>query len=118
MVDHPRHLYVTRGYVATHNTEVVGHMALEAMRQGVKTCIASLELKPGILLKRLTRQATCCKMPPVLEIDSAFKFYDERLWVFGLTGTAKADRLIEIFDYARRRYGIQLFIIDSLMKCG
>ena len=39
-------------------------------------------------------------------------------WVFGLTGTAKADRLIEIFDYARRRYGIQLFIIDSLMKCG
>ncbi|RIC48139.1 hypothetical protein D1895_00980, partial [Escherichia coli] len=53
-----------------------------------------------------------------LEIDSAFKFYDERLWVFGLTGTAKADRLIEIFDYARRRYGIQLFIIDSLMKCG
>ncbi len=57
-------------------------------------------------------------MPPVLEIDSAFKFYDERLWVFGLTGTAKADRLIEIFDYARRRYGIQLFIIDSLMKCG
>ncbi|XBY07296.1 hypothetical protein ABR759_20570 [Escherichia coli] len=38
--------------------------------------------------------------------------------MFGLTGTAKADRLIEIFDYARRRYGIQLFIIDSLMKCG
>ncbi|ECI4438429.1 bifunctional DNA primase/helicase, partial [Salmonella enterica subsp. enterica] len=96
----------------------VGHMALEAMRQGVKTCVASLELKPGILLKRLTRQSTCCKMPPVLEIESAFKFYDDRLWLFGLTGTAKAERLIEIFTYARRRYGIQLFIIDSLMKCG
>lgn len=111
-------LTLVNGVNGHGKTEVVGHMALEAMRQGVKTCIASLELKPGILLKRLTRQATCCKMPPVLEIDSAFKFYDERLWVFGLTGTAKADRLIEIFDYARRRYGIQLFIIDSLMKCG
>ncbi|EPT7034281.1 toprim domain-containing protein [Cronobacter malonaticus] len=118
MVDHPRHLYVTRDYIATHNTEVVGHMVLEAMRQGVKACVASLELKPGILLKRLTRQATCCKMPPVLEIESAFKFYDDRLWLFGLTGTAKAERLLEIFHYARRRYGIQLFVIDSLMKCG
>lgn len=111
-------LTLVNGVNGHGKTEVVGHMALEAMRQGVKTCIASLELKPGILLKRLTRQATCCKLPPVLEIDSAFKFYDEKLWVFGLTGTAKADRLIEIFDYARRRYGIQLFIIDSLMKCG
>ena len=109
-------LTLVNGVNGHGKTEVVGHMALEAMRQGVKTCIASLELKPGILLKRLTRQATCCKMPPVLEIDSAFKFYDERLWVFGLTGTAKADRLIEIFDYARRRYGIQLFIIDSLIE--
>ncbi len=99
-------------------TEVVGHMALEAMRQGVKTCIASLEIKPGILLKRLTRQSTCLKLPPQLEIDSAFKFYDDRLWLFGLTGTAKADRLVEIFTYAWKRYGIELFVIDSLMKCG
>ncbi|HCU2310605.1 TPA: toprim domain-containing protein [Klebsiella aerogenes] len=111
-------LTLVNGVNGHGKTEVVGHMALEAMRQGVKTCVASLELKPGVLLKRLTRQATCCKMPPVLEIDSAFNFYDDRLWIFGLTGTAKAERLIEIFTYARRRYGIQLFIIDSLMKCG
>lgn len=111
-------LTLVNGVNGHGKTEVVGHMSLEAMRQGVKTCIASLELKPGFLLKRLTRQATCCKMPPVMEIDCAFNFYDDRLWIFGLTGTAKADRLIEIFTYARRRYGIQLFIIDSLMKCG
>lgn len=111
-------LSLVNGVNGHGKTEVVGHMVLEAMRQGVKACVASLELKPGILLKRLTRQATCCKMPPVLEIESAFKFYDDRLWLFGLTGTAKAERLLEIFHYARRRYGIQLFVIDSLMKCG
>ncbi|MFC3189767.1 toprim domain-containing protein [Pseudocitrobacter faecalis] len=111
-------LTLVNGVNGHGKTEVVGHMVLEAMRQGVKACVASLELKPGVLLKRLTRQATCCKMPPVLEIESAFKFYDDQLWLFGLTGTAKAERLIEIFTYARRRYGIQLFVIDSLMKCG
>ncbi|WP_423958405.1 toprim domain-containing protein [Citrobacter freundii] len=111
-------LTLVNGVNGHGKTEVVGHMALEAMRQGVKTCIASLEIKPGILLKRLTRQSTCLKLPPQLEIESAFKFYDDRLWLFGLTGTAKADRLIEIFTYAWKRYGIELFIIDSLMKCG
>lgn len=111
-------LSLVNGVNGHGKTEVVGHVALEAMRQGVKTCIASLEIKPGILLKRLTRQSTCLKLPPQLEIESAFKFYDDRLWLFGLTGTAKADRLIEIFTYAWKRYGIELFIIDSLMKCG
>ncbi|POU43922.1 bifunctional DNA primase/helicase [Pantoea sp. PSNIH4] len=111
-------LTIVNGVNGHGKTEVAGHMVLEAMRQGVRACVASLELKPGALLKRLTRQATCLKLPPQLEIDSAFKFYDDRLWLFGLTGTAKADRLLEIFEYAHRRYGIQLFIIDSLMKCG
>ncbi|TKU48180.1 toprim domain-containing protein [Citrobacter sp. wls714] len=111
-------LSLVNGVNGHGKTEVVGHISLEAMRQGVKTCIASLEIKPGILLKRLTRQSTCLKLPPQLEIESAFKFYDDRLWLFGLTGTAKADRLIEIFTYAWKRYGIELFIIDSLMKCG
>lgn len=111
-------LTIVNGVNGHGKTEVVGHMVLEAMRQGVRSCVASLELKPGILLKRMTRQATCVKLPPQMEIESAFKFYDDRLWLFGLTGTAKADRLLEIFEYASRRYGIQLFIIDSLMKCG
>mgnify|MGYP002184308660 FL=1 len=53
-----------------------------------------------------------------MEIESAFSFYDDRLWLFALTGTAKAKKLLEIFQYANRRYGINLFVIDSLMKCG
>lgn len=111
-------LTIVNGVNGHGKTEVVGHMVLEAMRHGVRTCVASLELKPGALLKRLTRQSTCLKLPSEMEIGSAFNFYDDRLWLFGLTGTAKADRLLEIFEYAHRRYGIQLFVIDSLMKCG
>ncbi|WP_193115025.1 toprim domain-containing protein [Escherichia coli] len=111
-------LTILSGYNGSGKTEIVGHMVLEAIRQGVKTCVASLEIKPGILLKRLTRQATCCKTPPIIEIDSAFNLYDDMLWIFGLTGTAKAERLLEIFEYASRRYGVKLFVIDSLMKCG
>ncbi|MDC9604937.1 toprim domain-containing protein [Xenorhabdus griffiniae] len=111
-------LTVLNGVNGHGKSEILGHLLCEAMSQGIRACVASFELKPGQLLKRLTQQAACSERPPVIEIDSAFKFYDDRLWVFGLTGTAKAARVIEIFNYARRRYGIQLFVIDSLMKCG
>lgn len=99
-------------------SQVVGHLMLEAIRQGARCCVASMELKPGILLKRLVRQAACAPLPPVKEIEAAFDLLNDKLWLFSLTGTAKSDRLLEIFSYANRRYGIQFFVIDSLMKCG
>lgn len=99
-------------------TELVGHIAIDAMSQGVRTCIASLELKPGKMLARLTRQAICTASPKRDEIIMTNDWFSDRLWVFKLTGTAKASRLLEIFAYARRRYGIELFVIDNLAKCG
>lgn len=113
-------LTVLNGVNGHGKTEIVGHITCEAMRQGVRACVASLELKPGMLLKRLTRQVTCQAKPPQIEFESSFKFYDDRLWLFGLTGNAKGDRLLEIFYYANRRYGIKLFVVDSLTKvvCG
>ncbi|MCR2148709.1 bifunctional DNA primase/helicase, partial [Salmonella enterica] len=77
-----------------------------------------LELKPGKLLARLVRQVICNKRPQRGEIQHVFEWFDDKLWIFNLTGTAKADRLLEIFAYARRRYGIDLFVIDNLAKCG
>jgi twinkle protein len=37
------------------------------------------------------------------------------MWLFNVTGNATIDRLIEVFSYGARRYGIRHFVIDSLM---
>ena len=109
---------IVNGVNGHGKSQVVGQMMLDAMTQGVRCCVASMELKPQILLKRLTRQSLCTQMPTPDDVDLAFDFYAQNLWLFTLTGTAKSDRLLEIMKYAVRRYGIQLFVIDSLMKCG
>ncbi|KAA5935352.1 AAA family ATPase [Pantoea sp. Bo_2] len=111
-------LTLVNGVNGHGKTELVGHIAIEAMAQNTRACIASLELKPGKMLARLTRQAICTATPTPQEITLCNAWFSENLWVFKLTGTAKADRLLEIFAYARRRYGIELFIIDNLAKCG
>lgn len=99
-------------------SQVAGHLLLEAIRQNVNCCAASMELKPGIFLKRLTRQASCAPKPPVEDIEACNNMFSRNLWLFSLTGTAKQERLLDVFAYAARRYGVKVFLIDSLMKCG
>ena len=95
-------------------SEGTGHITLDAIWQGAKACIASMEFKPRRWLMRLTRQASGLAEPSIPFIRAIHDWYGDKLWVFDTVGHAKADRVIEVFGYARRRYGIRLFVIDNL----
>jgi twinkle protein len=77
-----------------------------------------MEIKPKMTLKNMIKQASGQKLPTHKYIDSVMDWYDDKLWIFNCTGTAKAKRIIEVFEYAYKRYGIKWFVIDSFMKCG
>jgi twinkle protein len=109
---------VWSGFNGTGKTTLLNNVILSGMSQGERACIASLEIKPKKLLRRMTRQSTAERMPSVELIRDAHLWYDGKLWIFELVGTAKAERLFEVFRYARQRYGITRFVIDSLMRCG
>ncbi len=109
---------IVNGVNGHGKSELVGQLTLAGMRQGYRAVIASMELKPEILLKRLTRQASAAQKPSPDYIKAVFNWYADKLFLFNLTGTAKASKLLEIFLYANRRYGCKLFVIDSLLKCG
>jgi twinkle protein len=114
----PSDLSIWTGINGHGKSQILGHVILNCMLQGAKVCIASLELKPKRLLMRLTRQASGLRQPSEQYIRAIHEWYDKHLWIFDLVGTAKAQRLLEVFQYARQRYGIDVFVIDSLMKCG
>lgn len=114
----PSELSLWTGYNGHGKSQVLGQAILDFIKQGAKVCIASLELKPKRLLFRLTRQASGLRNPTEEYIRAIHEWYDHGLWIFDLVGTAKSIRLLEVFEYARQRYGIDVFVIDSLMKCG
>ena len=68
------------------------------------------------------RQVTCEIQPSIPQIDKAVDWLAGGLWAFDVTGrgmgTAKIDRVLEVFAYARARYGCRLFIIDNFAKLG
>lgn len=112
----PNELSVWTGINGHGKSQFIGHLMLSLMKQGARVCIASLELKPSLLLSRLARQATGMELPTPDYIREVNEWYYDKLWIFDLTGTAKAQRLIEVFIYAHQRYGIDTFVIDSFAK--
>lgn len=99
-------------------TEMAGNLTLAALAQANRTCVASMEFQPKKWLKRITRQACGLDDPSTPYIREVVRWYRDKLWVFDVTGTAKTDRMLDVFDYAVRRYQIRLFVIDNLAKCG
>lgn len=98
-------------------SEAVGHLTLHAMSQGEKVCVASMEFKPKRFLRNIVRQASGVSQPTDEYVRAIVdRLLDPHLWVFDVTGTALADRMLEVFKYAHQRYGVKLFVIDNLSK--
>ena len=91
---------------------------LDAVNQGEKICIASLEMSPKKTLYRMVRQALAERVPSKESVSCCLNQLSESVWLFNLVGTGKVERLLQVFEYAYRRHGVRQFLVDSLMKCG
>lgn len=112
-------LTVLNGINGHGKSQGAGHIVISAIAQGYRACIASMELRPAILLEKLTKQAAGLALPSRPYVNKIVtQFFHDSLWIFECVGTAKSERILEVFRYARKRYGIRVFVIDSLMKCG
>lgn len=113
-------LVVVFGINSHGKTHLVDQMMLHGLRQGERAMVASLEYRPGRWLKETIVQAAGLKSgtPTPDYFEAIGKWLGERLWLWGHTGTAKTDKLLEVMDYCYRRYGCRLFVVDSLLKCG
>lgn len=98
-------------------SQVVGHIVAHALSDW-RACVASMEFKPVKWLRRMTRQVCAQAAPTHAYVRHVANWYRDRLWVFEATGNAKSAEILEVFSYAARRYGIELFVIDNLAKCG
>lgn len=119
LVFRPGELTVIAGINGHGKSQCVGFMAAYAMREGYRVCVASLEFRVKAWLVRLVRQLAA-RSDPAPKYAAAITRWlgDGLLWAFDAQGTASWVRMIEVFRYARRRYGVELFVIDNLTGLG
>ena len=94
---------------------LLSQVQIGLMAQGEHFVVFSGEMKPARLLHRSVKQVAGVDRPTKAYILAIGEWMRERYWLFDLQGSAKLDRLLEVFTYAFRRYGCTHFVIDSLM---
>ena len=94
---------------------MLSQVLIGLMHQGERVCVYSGEMTPVQQAKRILKQCTGLDRPTPAYIDAVAEWLRDRMWVFNVVGSASIDRLLEVFKYAAKRYGICQFVIDSLM---
>lgn len=118
LVFRPGELTEWTGMTGAGKSQIMSYALVAQAEQGARVCLASLEMAPAQLLRRMVKQAGNTDRPPERYIRDIVGWLDEWLWMFGLVGKTDIGRLIEVFEYARCRYGCDVFAIDSLMRLG
>jgi twinkle protein len=106
------------GATGAGKSQLLSHALLAMGEQGARVCIASLEMASTQLVRRMVRQAGNTDRPTEPYIREIIDWLDGWLWVFAIVGKSGVARILEVFEYARCRYGCDVFAVDSLMRLG
>lgn len=111
----PGEVSVWTGYNGHGKSLILNQILLGLLKQGEKMCVFSGEMLPKQQGRRMAKQLTGIDRPAIAYLDAAEAWLKDRAWIFNLAETATLDRLLEVFKYGYKRYGIRHFVIDSLM---
>ncbi|OYW19054.1 MAG: hypothetical protein B7Z52_04115 [Burkholderiales bacterium 12-64-5] len=111
----PGELTVWTGYNGHGKSLMLSQVLLGMMQQGERVMVFSGEMTPERQLKRMVKQAAGLDRPSIPYIDAIGAWITDKLWFFNVVGSAGIDRLLQVFLYASKRYGMSHFVIDSLM---
>lgn len=114
----PGDISVWAGVNSHGKSILLSNVVVDGVAQGYKFCVASMEMQARKLGRKMYQQVGGLDEPSELHTDKIKEFLNGSVWIFNTYGTARAKTILEVFDYARRRYGITHFIVDSLAKCG
>lgn len=114
----PGEVTIWTGASGSGKSQILSHCTVEWISQGSRVCVASLEMKPAQTIKRMVKQAGNVDRPTVGYLERVIDWLAPGLLLYEKVGKAGADALLEVFDYARAKYGCDQFIIDSLMRLG
>jgi twinkle protein len=114
----PGELSIWTGYNHHGKSEFLNFLMTAAVYQGERVCLASLEVRPENTIARLVRQSTAERRPSPERIRSALEWLSRAVLVCEHAEAARLERLLEVFGYAARRYGVSQFVLDNLAMLG
>jgi twinkle protein len=94
----------------------LSQVMLSMMRQGTKCLVASLEMRPVLTLSRMITQALGSAEPTDDYIRKFCNRAADKLYIYDQMGTTTSQDMIATLFYGKYVLGVDVFVIDSLMK--
>ncbi len=114
----PGEMTVLSGFSGHGKSQMLNQLMVSLITQGARVMDASLEVRPSLTLYYMTRCALGKKSPSRAEVEGCVDWLNGGLHFLDCIGTVNVDRLLSALEYSRKRYGTDVFVIDSLFKCG
>jgi twinkle protein len=114
----PAELTLWSGASGSGKSQIISDCIPGWVKQGSRVCLASLEMKGEQTLRRMIKQTGGVDRPTPQFIPRVLDYLDTGLLLYERVGKAGVGPLLEVFDYARAKYGCDQFVIDSLMRLG
>lgn len=112
----PHEITLWTGASGAGKSQLLSHASVGFINQGAKICLASLEMTPAQSLRRMVKQAGNVDIPTDDHLHATLDWLDDNLWLYNHVGRTTVEKLLDGFEYARKRYGVDTFIIDSFMR--
>jgi len=81
-----------------------------------RVCVATLELPVPRYSRWLVMQTAGSHKLDETMVRETVRQLGAGLWFLDHVGTLEVDRLLEVWTYARRRYDVRHFVVDSMMR--
>lgn len=117
----PGEMTIWTGFSGHGKSEVLNHLSIYLASCGQRICTASFEMPAATTLRNMTMQAAgtgAFTAQSKGEFDSIFGWIGHYFWIVDRVGRFLWRDLLAVFRYARRRYGVTQFVVDSLLRCG
>lgn len=114
----PGEMTVLSGFSGHGKSQALNQLMISLVAQGARVMDASLEVRPALTLYYMTRCALAKKKSSKQEVEACVDWLNNGLHFLDCIGVVNVDRLMSALEYSRKRYGTDVFIIDSLFKCG
>lgn len=123
-VSHERQLYITDGFIVTHNTTLALNMALNVAKQKIPVACYSLEMSVADLWSRIICEHTgipawkiqgyALKREEIAQIDHATRQLQNIPLYIDDKATTSFERMLRSVRFMVKRYGIKMFVVDYL----
>ncbi len=114
----PAELTLWSGAAGAGKSQILSYCVPHWISEGSRVCLSSLEMRAAQTLRRMVKQTGAVDRPSEAFIFDILAYLDRGLLIYDRIGKSGIEGILEVFDYARAKYGCDQFVIDSLMRLG